>query len=196
MSLVANLPAPVVETILTRLAALFHAGANGDLAAARHSAAQMLGAYNPQTEDELSLAATIISFSFHALEALDQAAAPDMPVPRILRLRGSAVSLSRESEKARRRLTQLQKARQQNTETQPEPTQQQPKLDQALNLIQETGKIATAAKSNGLSWTQSYEHRQRDLRIAASLKRAEMRAAIAATLGNPHAHPAQTAQVT
>jgi hypothetical protein len=47
-------------------------------------------------QDELRLAANIVGFSFHALEALGQAATPEMPMTRILRLRSSAVSLSRE----------------------------------------------------------------------------------------------------
>lgn len=75
----ATFPAAVLETILIRIAALFLIGAGGDMEAARHAALAMLGAYHPETEDELSLAAQIISFSFQALEALSQAAAPDCP---------------------------------------------------------------------------------------------------------------------
>ena len=124
----------------------------------------MLTAYHPQTEDELRLAANIIGFSFHALEALGQAATPDMPLTRILRLRGSAVSLSRESHKAQRRLDQLQNARRDGipAETQPEPAQPEPKIEKALDLIEDTRKIAAAAKAQGLTWTQAYEQRQRD----------------------------------
>jgi hypothetical protein len=70
MSLATTLPAAILETILTRLAALFLTGAAGDLTAARQAAAQMLGAYRRETEDEFRIAANIIGFSFHALEAL------------------------------------------------------------------------------------------------------------------------------
>jgi hypothetical protein len=179
MSLLATLPAAILETILIRLTALFLIGAGGDSTAARHAAVQMLGAYQPHTEDELRLAANIIGFSFHALEALGQAAAPDLPLTRILRLRGSAVSLSRESAKADRRLVQLRKARQQAqpAETQPEPAQPQAKIEKALALIQDTGAVAVAAKSNGLTWTKAYEQRLRDTRIAASLQKAQARIA-------------------
>lgn len=52
-----------------------------------------------ETEDELRLAASIIGFSFQALEALGQAAAPDRPITRTLRLRGGAVSLNRACQK-------------------------------------------------------------------------------------------------
>jgi hypothetical protein len=198
MSLAA-FPAAVLETILIRIAALFLIGAAGDMAAARQAALQMLGAYHPETEDELSLAAQIIGFSFQALEALGQAAAPDLPVTRILRLRGGAVSLSRESAKAQRSLNQLQKDRRQGTPvqpaaTQPEPAQPSPKTEKALDLIQHTSEIAVAAKTSGLTWPQTYEQRQRDTRIAASLKRAEARVAMhpnPAALGNQHPPMAQ-----
>jgi hypothetical protein len=179
MSLAKTLPAAVLQTILTHLAGLFLTGAAGDVTAAREAAAQMLTAYHPETEDELRLAASIVSFSFQALEALGQAATPDMPLTRTLRLRGSAISLSRESHKAQRRLDKLQTARRTGipSETQPNPTQPEPKIEKALDLIENTRTIAGVAKTKGLTWTQAYEQRQRDIRIAASLKRAEARVA-------------------
>jgi hypothetical protein len=182
MPLPTTLPAAILETLLIRLAALFLTGAGGDTTAARHAASQMLDAYHPQTTDELRLAANIIGFSFQALEALSQAATPDLPLTRILRLRGSAVSLSRESAKAERRLGQLQKSRQQpvqarEAEIQPDPAQPEPKIDKAAAPIQDTTTVAVAAKANNLTWTQAYEQRQRDTRIAASLKRALARVA-------------------
>src|ERR1700722_18763975 len=87
-----TLPSAVLETILTHLAALFLTGAGGDMIAAREAAAQMLSAYHPETKDEPHPPANVISFSFQALEALSP---PDMPLTRALRLRGSAVGLSR-----------------------------------------------------------------------------------------------------
>jgi hypothetical protein len=204
MSLPTTVPAAILETILTRLAALFLTGAAGDTTAARHAALQMLGAYHPKTEDELRLAANIVCFSFQALEALSQAAAPDMPLTRVLRLRSGAVSLSRESGKAERRLGQLQNPRQQPTQQsiqpqQPEPAQPAPKIDKAVALIQDTGKIAAVAKANNMTWTQAYEERQREARIAASIKRAEARIAALATPPAPAlpSHPSETmAQAT
>jgi hypothetical protein len=172
-----TLPSAVVETVLTHLAALFLTGAAGDITAARQAAAQMLAAYDPQTEDELRLAANIVGFSFHALEALGQAATPDMPLTKILRLRGGAVSLSRESHKAQRRLDQLQKARRQGIPAQLAETQPAPKIERAIGLIKDTRTVTVAAKTQGLTWTQAYEQRQRDYRIAASQKRAEARLA-------------------
>jgi hypothetical protein len=180
MSLAATLSAAILDTILGRLALLFLSGAAGDLTAARNAAAQMLAAYHPQTEDELRLAAEIVGFSFHALEALGQAAGPDMPLTRVLRLRGSAVSLSRESHKAQRRLDHLQKARRTGSpaaiETQtPKPAPTPPKIEKALDLIQETRQVAAVAKATGQTWTQAYQQRQRTKGIANNLKKNQAR---------------------
>jgi len=166
MPLPTTIPAAIIETILTRLAALFVTGAAGDMTAARDAASQMLAAYHPETLAELTLAASIISFTFQALEALSQAADPDKSLTRIIRLRGSAVTLSRESTKAATQLAQLQKSRHQPSpaqpEIQPEPAQPAPEA--------ETAVVAVAVPR-----TQSEEDHQRDLRIAASVKRAEAR---------------------
>jgi hypothetical protein len=183
MSLViTTLPAAIVQTILTRLAVLFLTGAAGDVVAAHRAASRMLDAYHPETEDELRLAANIVGFSFHALEALAQASEPDMPLTRVLRLRGSAVSLSRESHKAERRLDQLQQGRRggvpaPNTEIRPDLAHSEPRIEKALDLIKDTSRTTAAAKANGQTWTQAYEQRQRDARIAASLSRAQARIA-------------------
>ena len=101
----------VLDTLLTHLAGHFLVASNGDVPTARHAASRLLAAYNAETEDELRLAAEIVSFSFHALEALGQAADPTLSLNRKLRLRGGAVSLSRQSHKAQRRLDQLRRAR-------------------------------------------------------------------------------------
>jgi hypothetical protein len=190
-TLATTLSAAILDTILGRLALLFLSGAAGDLTAARNAAARMLAAYHPQTEDELRLAAEIVGFSFHALEALAQAAGPDMPLTRILRLRGSAVSLSRESHKAQRRLDHLQKARRTGSPaatetpqpTQTQPSQSQPKIEKALDLIAETRKVAAVAKATGQTWTQAYQQRQRAKGIANNLKKNQARhaAQLAAT---------------
>jgi hypothetical protein len=177
-SVPSTLPAAVLETILTRLATLFLAAAGEDPEAARHAATEMLESYHPETTDELRLAANIIGFSFQALEALAQAATPDMSLARVLRLRGGAVSLSREAAKAERRLAQLQNARQHaipaapesHPDPQPEP---EPKTEKAIALIQDTAAVALAAKAGNLTWIQAHEQRQRDARIAASLQKAE-----------------------
>ena len=181
----AQMPAAILETIVFHLAALFLAGAGGDIDAARDAARHMILAYHPETEAELRLAANLISHSFQSLEALGQAATLDMPLSRVMRLRGSAVSLSRESHKAEHRLQQLQKARREGIPAHPVATQShlaqsesaQPRIENAVALIQDTRKVADTAKASGQTWTRAYEARQRDLRIAASIKRAEAKAA-------------------
>jgi hypothetical protein len=110
MSLSAIRPQVILETVLNSLAAMFLAVA-ADVTEAREAARQLLAGYNPETPDELTLAAEIVSLQLHTLEALSHAAKPDLALNKILRLRGSAVSLSREQHKAHRKLDQLQRAR-------------------------------------------------------------------------------------
>jgi hypothetical protein len=138
MSLATMLSGAVLDTILARLAVLFLTGSGGDLAAAHHAAAKMLAGYHPETEDELRLAAEIVSFGFHALEALSQAASHDLPLTKILRLRGSAVSLSRQSHRSQHRLDQLQRDRRTSRAAQPAAAlPQEPPAPQASALPQE-----------------------------------------------------------
>jgi hypothetical protein len=162
MSLPTTIPQAVLDTVLNRLALLFLAGAAGDPATARHAATHMLAAYHPETPNELSLASEIISFSFHALEALGDAATPDLSMNKILRLRGSAVSLSRESHKAQRKLDQLQRARRDGTQQQPTEAQPTPAAAQALSTASTSGKI---------TWTQAYQQRLRANRMAENAKK-------------------------
>jgi hypothetical protein len=215
MSLAATLPAAILDTVLGRLALLFLIGAAGDLVAARHAAHQMLAAYHPETPDELRLAAEIVGFSFQALEALSQAATPDMALTKILRLRGGAVSLSRESHKAQRKLDQLQRARRvgitaqpaetlvetpdtqppaaQPKSTRPELTPTRPQIDQALALIEATRQtMAAAGKNGGKTWTQAYQQRLTAARIANNLNK--NKAIHAATLTAAAASTASAAQ--
>jgi hypothetical protein len=195
MSLVTQLPAAILDTILGRLAFLFLTGAAGDLVAAHHAARQMLIAYHPETEDELCLAAEIISFSLHALEALSQAAGSDLSLNQELRLRGSAVSLSRESHKSQRKLDQLQKARGTGALAQPAAAPQpvRPGIDNALALIEATREaMASAGKNAGQTWTQGYQQRLTAKRIAENLKKNQANAAphIAAVVTAGTAAPA------
>ena len=67
------------------------------------------------------------------------------------------------------------------TAAQPEPALA-PKIEHAVALIQETATVAAAAKAGNITWTQAYQQRQRDARIAASLQRAEHRVATQAAL--------------
>jgi tRNA U34 5-methylaminomethyl-2-thiouridine-forming methyltransferase MnmC len=165
---------PVIQdTILARLTPLFLAGADNDMAAARQAAIHMLASYNPQTENELRLAASVISFSLHALEALSQAATPDMPMNKILRLRSGAVSLNRASDNAERRLEQLRKARQDSTEPQSieaEPIAP-PQAEKAIALVEATRpQIQALTKNSPPVWSKAYQQQQAARRITENLR--------------------------
>jgi hypothetical protein len=190
MPLATIFPPAILETILTRLAALFLAGAAGDSTAARQAAAQMLASYHPETEDEIRLAANIILFSFQAMEALSQAATPDIPVTRVMKLRSGAVSLSRQSQKAEQRLEQLQNARQQGQSAPAPSVEPEPQVETAQALIEDTNTVAAVAKARNLTWSQAYEDSQREARIAAGMQKREARlAAQAAAAMNPNPSP-------
>lgn len=199
MSFPATIAPAILDTVLGRLALLFLTGAAGDMTVARHAARQMLAAYNASTPDQLSLAAEIVSFRLHTLEALSYASNPELSLNQILRLRGSAVSLSRESHKAQRKLDQLQGVRRagtrQKAEVQPEtpartpePTPDRPQIDKALDLIEAVREaVQTAAKTGAkTSWTQAFQKRLTAKRIADNLKKNQARHAATANPALEH----------
>jgi hypothetical protein len=192
MPLPATVLPAVTDTVLSHLATHFLVATHGDLPAARAAAASVLAAYDPQTEEELHLATDIVSFGFHALAALSEAAQPDLPVNRVIRLRGSAVSLSREAHKARRRLDQLKRA---HPAEAPHPTREP---DSAAALPEAPLAIPRAARQHAGSaaepqaglidfvrkamqagtrpdgvraWTQSHQQRSAAERITENLRR-------------------------
>jgi hypothetical protein len=179
MTFPATIAQATLDMVIGGLALLFLTGAGGDLTQAYHAASQMLAAYNAETPDELGLAAEIISLQLHTLEALSDASDPELSLNNILRLRGGAVSLSRESHKARRRLDQLQRGRRAGTmvqpaeaqseaaqpqpapvqaapvqaapvqPAQPQPAQPQPKIDNAPGLIETVREAIQTAQKTG-----------------------------------------------
>jgi hypothetical protein len=173
----ADLPEALLQTILHQIATLLLQGAGGDMEAARHAAAATLSTYDPQTEPELRLAARVVSFSLQAGEALAQAADPDMPLTRVLRLRTGAVSLSREAEKAERRLEKRREARLLGLEpdlqplSEPEP----PRIANTTALIEDNRKVAAYAQAHGLTWAEALKQRRRDQRLADRRCKAEGR---------------------
>jgi hypothetical protein len=163
-----DLPEALFHTIIHQIALLLLKGAGGNMEAASQAAAVTLAAHCPQTEVEFRLAARIVTFSLQAGEALAQAADPEMPINRVLRLRTGAVSLTREAEKAERRLEKLREARLQNLPEEPEPeAEESPAVETTTALIEDNRKIATYAKARGLSFTEALKQRQREQRLAA-----------------------------
>jgi len=169
MSLPATIAKAIMDTVLSRLAPLFLAAAAADIQAAQDAARQMLAAYNAETPDELSLAAEIISLQFHALEALSDAADPDLSLNRKLRLRGSAVSLSRESHKAQRKLDQLQRARRTGTHPQPAEAELPAPNPPVIETTKNTPKTET--------WSQSLQKRMTANRRAKKAQKNQARLA-------------------
>ena len=177
MSIATLIDPAILDTVLGRLALLFLAGAGDDMTLARHAAGRLLIAYKVETEEELSLAAEVISFSYHALAALSQAMEPDLSLNKIIRLRGSAVSLSREGHRNQRKLDQLQRDRRAaasappaETTAPPLATPDAPAIDQAVGLnvlARQEAKTEAPART----WTQAYHDRQRDKRLAESARK-------------------------
>jgi hypothetical protein len=172
MSLPATIANAIVETLIGRLAPLFLAAVGADIQAAHEAARQILAAYNPETPDELSFAAEIISLQFHALEALSDAADPDLSLNRKLRLRGSAVSLSRESHKAQRKLDQLQRARRAGTQPQPAEAEA-PAPSAPVQTAIETAKNTPKTET----WSQSLQKRMTANRQAKKAQKQQARQA-------------------
>ncbi len=172
-----DLPEAFLHTIIRQIALLLFHGAGGDMEAAQKAALATIRAHAPQTEAEFRLAARIISFSLQSGEALAQAAHPEMPMLRVLRLRSGAVSLAREAQKAERQLEKLQADRVMGVEPAPEPTPQpdSPKIEKATALIADNRKVSAYAKAHGLTWTQALQQRERDRRLAERQRKQQER---------------------
>jgi hypothetical protein len=180
MSFPAPIAQAILDTVIGRLAVLFLAATVGDMVAAREAAHQMLAAYKAETPDELTLAAEIVSLQFHTLEALSYAADPELPLNKILRLRGSAIGLSRESHKAQRKLDQLQRSRRTGVAAPPAtapaetPAPNSLTVERAVNLVETAREaIRIAKKAGGPSWSQSFQKRETAKRIAQNLKKSQ-----------------------
>ena len=191
MSFPTEIAQATLDTFIAPLALLFLTGACGDIAAAQYAASQMLAAYNAETPDELGLAAQAVSLQMQVLKALGDASEPDLSLNKILRLRGGAVSLSRESHKARRKLDQLQHARrtgivvppdevapaqpvavQAVPSTQVQSVEAKARGDSALELIEAArDALQRAKKSGGRNWSQAFQKRETAKRMAENMRK-------------------------
>ena len=111
MSPFPNINPIFLETMLLRLVPLFLTVAQGCVDTARQAALDLLASYNAATEEELSLATEIASFSLGALEALGNSFNPDLSLSAVLRLRGNANALHRSAYQCERRLDKLRNER-------------------------------------------------------------------------------------
>ena len=178
MSLPATIPAAIIETILAHLAPIFLLGAQGNQDAARQAALHLLISYKPRNEQELGLAADIISYSFHGLEALTQSAAPDTPLPRILRLRSGAVSLNREAHRCRKKLEALQRSEPTEPQAETVPTPGRISAEAAIELVEQAQQVADKFNKNaqqgrygGMTYSQALSKRMTAQRMAEKARR-------------------------
>ncbi len=111
MSFFPTIAPAFLEEMVAHLLHLFIRGAGGEETAARYAVLSTLAAYDPEDEQELRLAAEIISFGFAALEALAKAMNPDLPLNAVLRLRGNANAAHRSGHQCQRTLDKLRKDR-------------------------------------------------------------------------------------
>lgn len=172
MSFSASIPQATVDTIVGHLVPLFIIAAANDGTLARESASHMLAAFNPVNEPELNLAAEIISLRLHGLQALGQAANPELPLNKTTQLRGSAVSLARQAHKSHRELDQLQHDRRRGAETPSEAATQSPQAHQTAEIVEAVREAAKfVGNKDRKSWSQNLQKRLNAKRIADNLKK-------------------------
>ena len=99
-----------MNRILAFLVPLFRLDDGCDNQAARAACIELPASYGPRTNKELRFAALTVAFSFGALDFLGKAAAPDLSVNQVLRLRGNANALHRAAHKSQEALDRLQDA--------------------------------------------------------------------------------------
>lgn len=166
-----ELPQALLRTIIDQIAVLLMAGADGDVHAARRAAAETLCSYDPQSEMEVRYAARIITFSLQAGEALAQAAHPDMPLTRVLRLRTGAVSLAREAEKTERRLEKLRENRARGLPEEPQPEPVSPRVARTQDLMEDNQNVSAYAAARGITWSEALKQRRREQRLIERQRR-------------------------
>jgi len=135
MAFPSHLSPIILAATVNQIAPLYMPDSQGDQQAARDAVTALLADYKLQTNEELTLAGDIIHYRLLAADNSKRSADPELPLTKVLRLRSGAVSLSRESHKAQRKLDKLQAARAAAvpaSAAQPEPTQPevtQPEMD-------------------------------------------------------------------
>lgn len=136
----------LIRQALFTLEPFFMDGAQGDAAAARAAAKEILTAYKIRSPLELQLATECIVLAYAAMDTLRQSKAePDMPATQRLRLRSNGVSLNRASHRNRRTLEILQKFQtlaHKPHETPPEPSESEAQLDPAAIMRDFHAKLA------------------------------------------------------
>ncbi len=99
-------PDMFMQLIAAALAPIFATATDGDPGRAQAAAIETINAHVPNHPVDLLPIAQIIAFGLAALRSISLSMAENIPIPLILRLRGSAASLSRGAEQCRRALSE------------------------------------------------------------------------------------------
>jgi hypothetical protein len=110
MSPLSNFSQHVINLVLTLLIPVILPLTGNDIEAAETLALDMLAEYEPRTIKELRAAAKVIGLSLASLQALSEAAEPNLPPARLIALRRWACTLSRSELQAHRNLEDLKRA--------------------------------------------------------------------------------------
>lgn len=100
-----------LDRILTLLAPLFLAATGGDMEVARETVRETLADYGARTDNELRLAALVVSFGFGSLDALSKAANSALSLDEVMDLRDNATALSDAGYQCQTALDKLQRQR-------------------------------------------------------------------------------------
>jgi hypothetical protein len=163
----------VLEKILGFLAQFFISAAQGDAAAARTVAKDLLASYGARTNKEIRLAALNIAFSFGALDSLSRSVAPDLSVTQLLRLRSNANALNRAACKNQEALDRLQQAA-----AQPEPDETPddlPASAETQDLVAFTRPAPMSRQQRRAAERQAEKLRRRQVEQARRAERAAVR---------------------
>jgi hypothetical protein len=94
----------LINALVTLLAPMFIAGAEGNMRLARAAALETITSYSVQNHASLMAVAKIIAFGLCTLGSLSLSMLDDVSIPLILRLRGNANALDRSCERSERAL--------------------------------------------------------------------------------------------
>jgi hypothetical protein len=136
------------EQVACSLAPFFLEAAHGNETEARAAAEAMVAGFNPQSTEELLLAAQVVVYGLAGLDSLRRsAAAPDLPVNTHLRLRGNANAMQRAAQQCRKALDLRRKSGPpSNNGTSPVPTFTEADLREAIKTA---SAVIAEARTSG-----------------------------------------------
>jgi hypothetical protein len=162
----------LINLLVTLLAPMFLAAADGDVVFARIAAVETITEYRAHSQASLIRVANIIAFGIATLASLSQSMQDDVPIPLALRLRGNANALDRSAARNERAL------RASRPSVAPEPAAAEPPAaqtvpaapanDQAYRNMWATAMAEVAAEETAaLGSLPPAERKDMSMRIAA-----------------------------